>query len=242
MRSFVTLMLVLFGGCGRFSFSEAPDGGGGGDSVDAPLPESPKPTHHYKLAGSFADEAGGPPLVAVGGTLDAGLGYKFDKNQGLKLQGAMPADAYTVDMRFTFHDIGACNDGGDRFCKLLDFKGLDKDEGLYAFEGKLHFVISVAVSPPLFVESERPVLSADREAAVTLTRAADNSTVAYVNGERVFGFEDKEAMASFNYQGQVAYFAVDDRPTGQREASSGSFREIKIWDKVLTPAEIDALH
>lgn len=198
------------------------------------------PVHRYKLAGSFDDEAGGPPLLAMGGALDAGLGYKFEVNKGLKLTRAMPVDAYTVDLRFTFNDIGACNPGGFHFCKLLDFKGLDADEGLYVYDEKLHFVISTVAMPPIFFES-KPLFIAGREATVTLTRAADRTTTAYVNRAPVFSFVDDTAMAQFSRQEQVAYFAVDDLVTTPREAGSGSFREIAIWNVVLTPAEIAAL-
>ncbi len=238
MRLLVVLALVLSGACGRFSFAESPDGTDGAVGDAAP-PKGPTPVHRYKLAGTFADEAGGPPLVGMGGVFDAGLGYKFEANQGLKLMGAMPDAAYTVDLRFTFRDVGACNPTGESFCKLLDFKNLALDEGLYVYKDKLHFVISV-VGTPVVVESG-PVFSADREATVTLTRDADGSTKAYVDRKPVFDFVDSTAMAKFNYQGQVAHFAVDDQPTTPREASSGSFREIAIWNVVLTPSEIAAL-
>jgi hypothetical protein len=234
-------MLVLFGGCGRFSFSESPDvpADAGGEGDAAP-PKGPAPIHRYKLAGSFADEAGGPALLSLGGALDPALGYKFAANQGLKLEGAMPVDAYTVDLRFTFQDIGACNPDGQHFCKLLDFKSLDKDEGLYVVDEKLHFVISTTVSPPVSVESKE-LFVADRSATVTLTRDKDGNTTAYVNRALAFSFADSTAMAKFSFQKQVAYFAVDDQATTPREASSGSIREIAIWNVVLTPAEIAAL-
>jgi hypothetical protein len=239
MRSFVAVMLVLSSGCGRFSFSESPDvpPDAGADAA----PQGPKPIHRYKLAGSFKDEAGGPDLIGMGGFLDAALGYKFETNRGLKLVGAMPVDAYTIDLRFRFHDIGECNQGGGQhFCKLLDFKNLDMDEGLYVLDEKLHFVISTMVSPPVFVES-KDVFTAEREATVTLTRAANGTTAAYVNRAPVFSFADGTSMAKFSRQDQVANFAIDDQVTTPREASSGSIREIAIWNVVLTPAEISAL-
>lgn len=243
MRSLVVLVLVLFSGCGRFSFSESSDGtdGPGGGDGAVPPPMGPTPIHRYKLAGSLEDAAGGPSLIGMGGSLEAAGGYKFEPNQGLKLVGAMPEAVYTVDLRFTFRDIGACNPAGESYCKLLDFKNLMQDEGLYVFKDKLHFVI-LAAGTPVFVES-KPVFSADREATVTLTRAADGTTTAYVDRKpmSVFHFTDDTAMAKFNFQGRVAHFAVDDQPTTPREVSGGSFREIAIWDVVLTPEEIAAL-
>jgi hypothetical protein len=243
MRSFVAVMLVLSSGCGRFSFSESPEvalDAAVDAAVDAVPPKVPTPIHRYKLAGSFADEAGGPALVGMGGALDAALGYRFETNRGLKLVGAMPVDAYTIDLRFRFLDIGACNPGGQHFCKLLDFKNLDADEGLYVLDEKLHFVISTIESPPVFVESG-PVFIANREATVTLTRAANGATAAYVNRAPAFSFIDSTAMAKFSRQGQAANFAIDDQATAPREASGGSIREIAIWDVALTPAEISAL-
>jgi hypothetical protein len=240
MRLFVVVMLLLSVGCGRFSFSEAPEATPDASAgADAP-PKSPVPIHRYKLASSLKDELGGPELDGLGGALDAGLGYKFEANRGLKLEGAMPVDAYTVDIRFRFQDVGACNPDGGHFCKLLDFKNLDKDEGLYVLDEKLHFVISTASNPALSVESG-PVFRAGVEATVTLTRDKNNNTTAYVNRALAFSFADSTAMAKFSSQEPVAHFAVDDQATTPREASSGSIREIAIWNVVLTPAEIAAL-
>lgn len=238
MRLFVGVMLVLSGGCGRFSFSESPDVSGDAGAGDAAPPKGPTPIHRYRLAGSFADEAGGPDLKGLGGVFNADLGYKFDANKGLKLDG-MPAGAYTVDIRFEFQEIGGCNPGGESFCKLLDFKALDKDEGLYAFDEKLHFVIA-ATANPVFFES-KPVFSSGVQATVTLTRDASGYTVAYVNRDPKFSFADSDAVATFSSTEQAAYFAIDDQATTPREASSGSIREIAIWNVALTPAEISAL-
>ena len=241
MRLFVAVMLVLSGGCGRLSFSEAPEAPADAAGGDAALPKVPTPIHRYRLAGSFADEAGGPDLQGLGGVFHPNLGYKFAANQGLKLVGGMPAGAYTVDIRFEFQEIGGCNPSGEHFCKLLDFKALNKDEGLYALDQKLHFVISAVATDVRFVEST-PVFSSGVQATVTLTRDASGYTVAYVNRDPKFSFDDRDtAVATFSNTGQTAYFAIDDQPTTPREASSGSIREIAIWDVALTAAEISAL-
>jgi hypothetical protein len=236
VRLFVVVMLVLSGGCGRVFFEES---AGATHSDAAPTNKGPTPIHRYRLVDSFADEVGGQDLVGLGGLFKADLGYKFAANQGLKLVGGMPVGAYTVDIRFVFNEIGACNPGGDHYCKLLDFKDLSQDEGLYTLDEKLQFVI-LANAGPVFVESTA-VFSSGVEATVTLTRDTDGTTVAYVNRNRKFSFVDTTGMARFTRPGQVAYFAIDDQETSQREASSGSIREIAIWDVALTQAEIAAL-
>ena len=237
VRLFVGVMLVLSGGCGRLSFSEAPDAGGG----DAAPPGAPAPIHRYRLADSFADEAGGPDLMGLGGVFHPRLGYKFAANQGLKLVGGMPAGAYTVDIRFELQEIGECNPNGGHFCKLLDFKALGMDEGLYALDEKLHFVILAVAAPNTVFFESTPVFRSGTQATVTLTRDANKYTVAYVNRDPKFSFVDSTDMATFSSTGQAAYFAIDDQATTPREASSGSIREIAIWDVALTPAQISAL-
>jgi hypothetical protein len=231
-------VMMLACGCGRVFFSEASDAAP--MSSDDAVQAGPAPLHRYRLAGSFADDAGGPALLGLGGSLlDGKAGYKFTANNGLKLVGGMPAGAYTIDIRFVFDQVGACNPGGGHYCKLMDFKDVALDEGLYALDEKLHFVI-LANGNPVFVES-LAVFSSGVEATVTLTRDAAGNTTAYVDREQRFSFLDTTAMAQFTRPGQVAHFAVDDQATAPREASSGSIREIVIWDVVLTRAEIAAL-
>jgi hypothetical protein len=99
----LVVMLVLGGGCGRMFFDPPVDATRSDDA--APTRAGPTPIHRYRLAGSFADDAGGPALIGLGGVLDAEVGYRFAANQGLKLVGGMPAGAYTVDIRFVFDEI-----------------------------------------------------------------------------------------------------------------------------------------
>jgi hypothetical protein len=226
-------MLVIVVGCGRFQFDQtgpgpAPDAGPDAIGVDAPIPVDP--IHRYRLAGTFVDDFGGPPIDPLGGGFTTD-GYKFDVNQGLALSNAAPVATYTIDIKFSFGLIGG-------YRKLLDFKALTTDEGLYVFDETLQFVIiasnaTVVTSPPLF--------SADTMAEVTLTRDAAGMVTGYVNKASQIAYLDVSSVAEFTHAGHVANFAVDDNATGQLEASGGEIFEIAIWDVALTAAEIAAL-
>jgi hypothetical protein len=229
----IAAMLVIVAGCGRFQFdrtapgidASSPDAAIG---VDATIPVDP--IHRYRLAGTFVDDLGGPPIDPLGGGFTTD-GYKFGVNQGLALSNAAPVATYTIDIKFSFGLIGG-------YRKLLDFKALTTDEGLYVFDEMLQFVIvassaTVVTSPPLF--------SADTMAEVTLTRDAAGMVTGYVNKVRQIDYLDISSVAEFTHAGHVANFGVDDNATSQLEASGGEIFEIAIWDVALTPAQIAAL-
>jgi hypothetical protein len=222
-------VLVVVAGCGRFQFDQADrDAGADTTGVDAFAPRAP--LHRYSLAGAYVDDLGGPSLAGLGGGFTTG-GYQFAVNQGLGLSNAVPVDTYTIDIKFAFDQIGG-------YRKLLDFKALTTDEGLYVFDETLQFVIvaadhTVVTSPPLF--------SAGTPARVTLTRDAAGTVTGYVNGAPQLAYPDSAAVAEFTHAMHVANFGVDDNATGQAEASGGVIRQIAIWDVALTPAEVAAL-
>ena len=103
---------------------------GGPTKTHALLPGSPAlntglaPVHVYELDGSLADTMGGPDLVALGGTLTAG-GYDFEANEGLNLSSAsIDPGEYTIEIDFSFDALSS-------YQKILDFKGLVADTGIY---------------------------------------------------------------------------------------------------------------
>jgi Concanavalin A-like lectin/glucanases superfamily len=223
-------LLVIVAGCGRFQFDQTDAGTDGTDDAGVDAPTAVAPIHRYRLAGTFVDDFGGPSIDPLGGGFATG-GYTFAANQGLGLSNAVPVATYTIDIKFAFDQIGG-------YRKLLDFKALTTDEGLYVFDETLQFVIvasntTVVTSPPLF--------SAGTMAEVTLTRDAAGMVTGYVNKASQITYLDISSVAEFTHAGHVANFGVDDNATGQTEASGGVISEIAIWDVALTLAEIAAL-
>lgn len=172
-------MLVIVAGCGRFQFDRTnADAGIDAAGVDALTPVAP--IHRYRLAGTYVDDFGGPSIDPLGGAFTTG-GYTFAANQGLALANAAPVTTYTIDIKFAFSVIAG-------YRKLLDFKALTTDEGLYVFDETLQFVIvasdaTVVTSPPLF--------SAGTMTEVTLTRDAAGMVTGYVNKAPQIAYLDR---------------------------------------------------
>lgn len=217
---------VLAAGCGRLGFGQEPA------PVDAAPVDAagPSPIHRYRLDGTYGDDDGGPALVPQGGSFDAG-GYRFGMNQGLGLSGAMPVAIYTVDIKLAL-DVMA----GWR--KILDFKSLKDDSGLYVHDSTCSFVEDA--DNQVFVSSP-PLLTAGTPFEVTLTRGTDGTVIGYVNRSMQFSIADNLGAGTFSDPDAFADFGVDDMPTSQQEASPGEIREIRIWDVALSSDQISQL-
>jgi hypothetical protein len=221
------LALALVAACGRGGFDHLaqPD-------LDAAIDANniPPAAHHYRLADSYTDEFGGPSLLPLGGRFDA-QAYRFAANQGLSLTGAMPIDVYTIDLSVALDDTSMWR-------KLIDFKALAVDAGVYINDAKFAFVEETTT--PTFVESS-PILVAGQFAELTLVRAADGGVTGYIGKARVFAMVDALGTGTFSAQQAVANFVVDDTATNQVEASGGLVRDIRIWNVALTDAQIAAI-
>ena len=88
--------------------------------------------HEDRLDGTFADQLGGPSLVSTGGVLGV-LGYNFTAGHTLSVSGALANTGhYAIEMFFSLDET---ND----YRKLIDFKNLTSDDGLYNIDGILNF-------------------------------------------------------------------------------------------------------
>ena len=151
---------------------------------------------------SVERKSGGEP-ISQGGTLGA-TGYTFGANQGLTLPFASPV--YSIDISFSF-------DTTSGFRKILDFKGLTSDEGLYNLNGTLDY-FNFAGGPTVQIPAGTIV-------DARLTRDATGLVTGYVNGVSQFSFIDSTNSAGA--LSSLAFF-MDDFHTGLREASSGFAR------------------
>ncbi len=186
------------------------------------------PTHIYDLNGNYSDTLGGVALTGNGGTFDAANSLLvFGANQGPTLTGGINASTYSIEMYVRL-------DATSGYRKLIDFKNLSSDNGLYDLDGTLdYYNIAAGTNTSAFT----PTAFSD----VFLTR--DNATqlvVGYVNGVPQFSFTDTTADATFTATNQVVNFLQDDNATGQREASGGAADFIRTYGTALTPAQVAA--
>ncbi len=198
---------------------------GGSTRTHALLPGSPAldaglaPVHVYELDGSLADAMGGPALVGLGGTFTAS-GYDFGPNEGLNLSLANidPAE-YTIEIDFSFNALFG-------FQKVLDFKNLASDSGLYTLDDTLRFFGPNAVSGNIFTVDTLYRLVLARDDSTDEVRAS-------IDGTEVFRFVDTLEFAVFSATDQIIRFFQDDNVTGQSEAEGGFVDRIRIFDAAL---------
>lgn len=184
----------------------------------AAQPALPAATHVYRVNGSLADERGGPSLVGLGGTVGP-TSYTFGSNQGLTLANALDSDVYSLELAFSFQTVSG-------YRKVVDFKNRAADNGLYVSYGKVVFAGTSASSAAPVVRENVPI-------HVLLTRAADRSVSAYVDGALAFSFLDNNNLATFTGPGRVAGLFLDDLFfTG--EHSAGVLEWARVYDTALT--------
>ncbi len=153
--------------------------------------------------------------------------YNFGRNEGLSLDTTgLISDNYTIAALFSFDDISG-------YRKIFDFENLTSDAGLYTLGGQLIFYPTPgggpAVGPGTFLEA---VLTRD---------SSTNLVTGYFDGTPVFSFTDSSSLAVISAANLLNIFQ-DDNTTGGVESSSGSVAGLRIFDNVLTDAEVADLN
>ena len=207
-------------------------------SLGAALPAKAAVVANYQFQNTLSSTIpSAPDLVpfVLGSYSSASIGgtpttvYNFGKQQGLSLDATgLISDNYTIAALFSFDDISG-------YRKILDFKNLTSDTGLYTYDGQLIFYIEdneasggPTVGPGTFFE-------------VVLTRDSSNALMtAYFDGTPVFSFSDSSSFGVISAANLLNIFQ-DDAATGGNESSSGSVAGLRIFDNVLTDAEVAAL-
>jgi hypothetical protein len=207
-------------------------------SLGAALPAKAAVVANYQFQNTLSSTiASAPDLVpfVLGSYSSASIGgtpttvYNFGKQQGLSLDATgLISDNYTIAALLSFDDISD-------YRKILDFKNLTSDTGLYTNDGQLVFYDEdnepsggPTVGPGTFFE-------------VVLTRDSSNALMtAYFDGTPVFSFSDSSSLGVISAANLLNIFQ-DDAPTEGNESSSGSVAGLRIFDNVLTDAEVAAL-
>jgi hypothetical protein len=125
-------------------------------------------TDDYQFENTLADSLGGPSLVSLGGSVGAGE-YSFGAQQGLSLSNALVDDSnYSIYLDFEF-------DQESGYRKIVDFKNLASDNGLYNLNTDLNYYN--------FNFGPTGAFTAGTFAQVVLTRDSSTGLVSgYVNG------------------------------------------------------------
>lgn len=181
------------------------------------LAQAQTASHQYRLDGNLLDDMGGSALISHGGSLDT-TGYSFGANQGLEMSAAL-GSVYTIDLSFHFDTQGDWQ-------KIVDFKALAADSGMYR-EGDLWSFYPVV--------SGGPVLAAV-DARLTLTRDAAGMLLIYGNGALVHTVDDS-SNAYADFGSLPAYFFIDDGAT-LHEASPGRVDYIRTYDMALSATQV----
>jgi hypothetical protein len=185
-------------------------------------------THSYGLNNSLADSFGGPSLVANGGTVSAS-GYSFAANQGPKLSSAISSSNYSILLDYSLADTSS-------YRKIVDFKNLTTDGGLYNLNSKLNFYTTGdLVNGTTVVGDNTPV-------RLVLTRdGSTGQTTGFYNGVSQFSFADTGSFATFTGTNNIINFFQDDITTFPREASGGVLQRLAIYDGALSATEVASL-
>lgn len=176
--------------------------------------------HTFLFNNSLADGTGSATMTANGGSLTA-TQYVFGANQGLTLTGAANSlSDYSIEMEFNLATVSGFN-------KILDFKNLTSDRGLYvAFGGIRFFDLATGGS-----------IAANTPVRVVLTRtAATDELRVFVNGATAFTVADPLGRGIFT--GPLQFFRDDN---GGSEASAGAVDLIRVYNGALTAAEVESL-
>jgi hypothetical protein len=165
--------------------------------------------------------------VSIGGTPTTV--YNFGKQQGLSLDvTGLIRDKYTIAALVSFDDISG-------FRKIFDFMNLTSESGLYTLRGQLFFM-PIAMGGPTVLPGTFFEVVLTREYTFTSTLVT-----AYFDGTPVFSFDD-----GYSHHGRISPANLlnifqDDATTGGRDSSSGSVAGLRIFNNVLTDAEVAAL-
>jgi len=202
----------------------------------------------YQLQGTLDSSVGGiPPLNYPIGTPN----YVIDTVDGQSrqvldvppgsgpqavLNGFVSSNNYSVVLLASFPLQAAVA------TKLMDFKDLTSDSGLYINNGLLDFYDETGSTIAL---GGQPLLTNGYGQIVITRDEATDLTSVYVNGAPAFSFTDTSDLAvvsNTNTTDNLLTFFTDDHAgLGAPEDTTGNIARIRLYDGVLTPEQVAAL-
>lgn len=178
----------------------------------------------------------------------------LDGGAGVQAQTGTAANTYVTPDNYSavvLADFNISPTAGVVATKLLDFKNLSSDAGLYVNDltGELYFNGATTIAP---TGVTIPTLTGSY-AQIVLTRdAATNLVTVYANGTEVFHFTDSTGLAVLGDKPSAppssdSYLTVfKDDETGilgqtDNETTVGDLARLRLYDGALTAAEVAAL-
>ncbi len=150
----------------------------------------------------------------------------FDEGEGFKLDvsNLITSEEYSIAMVFKISIISG-------YTKLIDFKNLVDDQGLYSLNGKLRFYPNTIGNEVTIPENQFVQLF--------FTRNISGLYKGYIDQELQFEYDDIDGDSIPEL---LLHFFRDDMATANLENSPGSVTRITIFNKALTQAEIQEFH
>jgi hypothetical protein len=179
-------------------------------------------TSNYEFNNNFQDTLGsGPNLVAFGaGAFNAGS-YSFGPQQGLQLVSPFTSGDYRIEFDATFTNLTAWD-------KLIDFKNLTSDNGLYFSSNaanNLNFIDNFTNSPDSFSENVQYTIGLERVGGLVTVTA---------NGVTEFTFNDTVTQRAIASAANTVSFFIDDTEVIGDDVT-GSVSAIRIFTVSAVP-------
>lgn len=159
------------------------------------------------VTATLANPAG---LSAAGYTFtDVGEGISVNQPGGLAV-----SSTYTIELDFSLDDLPE-----DEYQRLIAFKDLTIDEGMYVYDDYFYFYDE---SP----DDDTYTISPDEIVTFQLSRDGSTDRVtASLNGTELWSFIDSNGYAEFDDTNNIMHFFEDD--SGEHPA--GTVREIRVY-------------
>ncbi|MGE5451580.1 MAG: LamG-like jellyroll fold domain-containing protein [Acidobacteriota bacterium] len=180
------------------------------------------PAHSYVFSTGFSDA----DVSWSNATLsDSGLNVGWDGQ--VALSNVLSSPEYSLDLVLSL-------DRTDWQRKVLDFKGLSTDGGLYVDFGQ----VSLSDNAGAYVASSANVVSALSPVRLTFTRTATGLFSSYVNGALQFSFDDAANLTTFGTSG--IFFKDDAAGCGYCQ-TGGSLAYVNVYDTALSAREVSSI-
>lgn len=186
--------------------------------------------YKYNFRNNLHEKNGGPDLVAsCGGSFindsitDYSLYrpvYHFDNNCGFTFDDTanfLATGDYTIEMFVALDNTTA-------YRKMIDYKNLAADEGLYIHNNALAFYNSFSAASQDYMNGDYVFTAITRNSANQMVRM-------YVNGNQVGSFTDVSGDAYYDANKQIRFFQ-DDSITGNIDVSGGNIAYMALYDYV----------
>ena len=152
----------------------------------------------------------------------------FSQGAGFDISGVIgdvEANAYSIVLLVRMSQLGG-------FDRLLDFKNLTADSGVYLYDGSLRFYPSSATGSKVIANNEW--------AQVVVTRAADGTMRGFVDGAQQWQFNDSAGLGVISTN-RLVFFVDNISGGGTAEQSAGAVARVRLFTRALSPTEVGQL-